>query len=138
MAPPVRRTNLLTAVSTPEEAVCWLETRSLTTVVFAEGRVRPCCLLPVDDTQPRSPRFLRPGRDVGIDCLQLVRLRTGPGAAILPHDVTRIHMEFNHKYNDGHMGPRCDLPPLFGLSPAASRSGLHHWAGNSGARRSQG
>ncbi|KAK3905893.1 CI-B8 domain-containing protein [Staphylotrichum tortipilum] len=36
----------------------------------------------------------------------LVRLRSGPGAAILPHDVTRIHLEFNHKYNGGHMGPR--------------------------------
>ncbi|AEO61863.1 hypothetical protein MYCTH_2312533 [Thermothelomyces thermophilus ATCC 42464] len=37
---------------------------------------------------------------------QLVRLRNGPGAAVLPKDVTRIHMEFAHKINGGHMGPR--------------------------------
>ncbi|KAK4235612.1 CI-B8 domain-containing protein [Achaetomium macrosporum] len=36
----------------------------------------------------------------------LVRIRTGPGAAVLPQDVTRIHMEFAHRMNDGHMGPR--------------------------------
>ncbi|KAK4121775.1 hypothetical protein N657DRAFT_673048 [Parathielavia appendiculata] len=37
---------------------------------------------------------------------QLVRIRNGPGAAVLPQDVTRIHMEFAHKFNNGHMGPR--------------------------------
>ncbi|AEO71639.1 b9124158-759d-4bed-ba1a-1b9ce1a4c226 [Thermothielavioides terrestris] len=36
----------------------------------------------------------------------LVKIRTGPGAAVLPRDVTRIHMEFAHKINGGHMGPR--------------------------------
>ncbi|KAK4038946.1 CI-B8 domain-containing protein [Parachaetomium inaequale] len=36
----------------------------------------------------------------------LVRIRNGPGAAVLPQDVTRIHMEFAHKINGGHMGPR--------------------------------
>ncbi|KAK3293383.1 CI-B8 domain-containing protein [Chaetomium fimeti] len=37
---------------------------------------------------------------------ELVRIRNGPGAAILPQDVTRIHMDFAHKINGGHMGPR--------------------------------
>ncbi|GAB1313021.1 Ribosomal protein/NADH dehydrogenase domain-containing protein [Madurella fahalii] len=37
---------------------------------------------------------------------ELVNIRVGPGAAILPKDVTRIHLEFAHKLNDGHMGPR--------------------------------
>ncbi|KAK4156687.1 CI-B8 domain-containing protein [Chaetomidium leptoderma] len=36
----------------------------------------------------------------------LVRIRNGPGAAVLPQDVTRLHMEFAHKLNGGHMGPR--------------------------------
>ncbi|KAH8888186.1 hypothetical protein GQ53DRAFT_749108 [Thozetella sp. PMI_491] len=38
--------------------------------------------------------------------VSLVYVRVGPGAAILPSDVSRIHMEFNHSLNDGHMGPR--------------------------------
>ncbi|TEA19557.1 hypothetical protein C8034_v009411 [Colletotrichum sidae] len=33
-------------------------------------------------------------------------LRFGPGAAVLPPNVTRIHMEFAKTMNDGHMGPR--------------------------------
>ncbi|KAK4115582.1 hypothetical protein N656DRAFT_842426 [Canariomyces notabilis] len=37
---------------------------------------------------------------------QLVRIRIGPGAAVLPNDVTRIHLEFAKKINGGHMGPR--------------------------------
>ncbi|KAK4102580.1 hypothetical protein N658DRAFT_495287 [Parathielavia hyrcaniae] len=36
----------------------------------------------------------------------LVGIRNGPGAAVLPKDVTRIHLEFAHKINNGHMGPR--------------------------------
>lgn len=37
---------------------------------------------------------------------QLVSVRNGPGAAKLPSNVTKIHMEFAHRLNDGHMGPR--------------------------------
>ncbi|KAI0131255.1 CI-B8 domain-containing protein [Daldinia grandis] len=33
-------------------------------------------------------------------------LRHGPGAAILPPEITRIHMDFAMKWNDGHLGPR--------------------------------
>ncbi|KAL2019430.1 hypothetical protein VTK56DRAFT_9635 [Thermocarpiscus australiensis] len=36
----------------------------------------------------------------------LVRIRNGPGAAVLPRDVTRIHLEFAKKWNNGHLGPR--------------------------------
>lgn len=54
--------------------------------------------------------------------LQLVKIRLGPGAAVLPQDVTRIHLEFAHKFNGGHMGSRC------GFSPALAgdrQQGLH-------------
>ncbi|KAM4059933.1 mitochondrial ribosomal protein [Hirsutella rhossiliensis] len=37
---------------------------------------------------------------------ELINLRCGPGAAILPPEVTRIHMDFALKFNGGHMGPR--------------------------------
>ena len=33
-------------------------------------------------------------------------IRTGPGAAILPPEVKRIHLDFAIKINDGHAGPR--------------------------------
>ncbi|KAI1800825.1 CI-B8 domain-containing protein [Daldinia bambusicola] len=36
----------------------------------------------------------------------LLALRHGPGAAILPPEITRIHMDFAKKWNDGHFGPR--------------------------------
>ncbi|CAJ2511007.1 Uu.00g066320.m01.CDS01 [Anthostomella pinea] len=36
----------------------------------------------------------------------LLALRHGPGAAILPPEITRIHMDFALKWNDGHLGPR--------------------------------
>ncbi|KAK3946195.1 CI-B8 domain-containing protein [Diplogelasinospora grovesii] len=53
---------------------------------------------------------------------QLLGIRHGPGAAILPTNVTRIHMEFAHKINDGHMGPkkfwREHLPRLKFWNPA--------------------
>ncbi|KAG6040837.1 hypothetical protein E4U41_006879 [Claviceps citrina] len=38
--------------------------------------------------------------------LQLIDLRCGPGAAILPPEVTRIHMDFAMRMDDGHMGAR--------------------------------
>ncbi|ROW17219.1 hypothetical protein VPNG_01201 [Cytospora leucostoma] len=37
---------------------------------------------------------------------QLMNVRNGPGAAKLPPNVTKIHMEFAHKWDDGHFGSR--------------------------------
>ncbi|KAK4228960.1 CI-B8 domain-containing protein [Podospora fimiseda] len=37
---------------------------------------------------------------------KLLTVKHGPGAAVLPTEVARIHLEFAHKLNDGHMGPR--------------------------------
>ncbi|KAH8811812.1 50S ribosomal protein-like protein Mrp49 [Xylogone sp. PMI_703] len=36
----------------------------------------------------------------------LLSVRLGPGAAILPPEITKIHMDFAAKINDGHQGPR--------------------------------
>ncbi|KAI1121677.1 CI-B8 domain-containing protein [Nemania abortiva] len=36
----------------------------------------------------------------------LLALRHGPGAAILPPEITRIHLDFARKWNAGHLGPR--------------------------------
>ncbi|CRK23715.1 hypothetical protein VD0002_g6269 [Verticillium dahliae] len=36
----------------------------------------------------------------------MLRIRHGPGAAVIPPTVTRIHVEFAKTYNNGHMGPR--------------------------------
>ncbi|KAF4333721.1 ribosomal MRP49 [Fusarium beomiforme] len=36
----------------------------------------------------------------------LISLRCGPGAAILPPEVTRIHMDFATSSNNGHMGAK--------------------------------
>ncbi|KAI9712857.1 MAG: hypothetical protein M1820_001479 [Bogoriella megaspora] len=54
----------------------------------------------------------------------LLAVRLGPGAAVLPQDVKRIHMSFAYKINEGHMGPRkfwrqC-LPRLKYHNPAVS------------------
>ncbi len=38
--------------------------------------------------------------------LKLLNIRYGPGAAILPSEVTRIHLEFAKRWNDGQYGPR--------------------------------
>ncbi|KAI0850157.1 CI-B8 domain-containing protein [Daldinia vernicosa] len=49
--------------------------------------------------------MVNPGKRMHI--LQaLLALRHGPGAAILPPEITRIHMDFALKWNDGHLGPR--------------------------------
>ncbi|KAK4166183.1 CI-B8 domain-containing protein [Cladorrhinum sp. PSN259] len=52
----------------------------------------------------------------------LLGVRHGPGAALLPSEVTRIHLDFAHKLNDGHMGPRKfwreNLPRLKFWNPA--------------------
>ncbi|PKK42147.1 hypothetical protein CI102_13286 [Trichoderma harzianum] len=37
---------------------------------------------------------------------QLINIRCGPGAAILPAEVTRIHMDFALRLKGGHMGAR--------------------------------
>ncbi|KAG8405351.1 hypothetical protein J3458_022011 [Metarhizium acridum] len=37
---------------------------------------------------------------------KLINLRCGPGAAILPPEVTRIHMDFATSMSNGHMGAR--------------------------------
>ncbi|TVY31170.1 hypothetical protein LHYA1_G000124 [Lachnellula hyalina] len=37
---------------------------------------------------------------------ELLRLKVGGGAAILPPEVTRLHMDFVMTYDDGHKGPR--------------------------------
>ncbi|KAI2642250.1 CI-B8 domain-containing protein [Xylaria nigripes] len=49
--------------------------------------------------------MVNPGRRMNI--LQaLLELRHGPGAAILPPEITRIHMDFASRWHDGHLGPR--------------------------------
>ncbi|KAK3985810.1 CI-B8 domain-containing protein [Cladorrhinum sp. PSN332] len=54
--------------------------------------------------------------------VQILGVRHGPGAAVLPSEVTRVHLEFAHKFNDGHMGPRKfwqqNLPRLKFWNPA--------------------
>merc|ERR1711964_827654 len=37
---------------------------------------------------------------------KLLAIRIGPGAAVLPPEVTRIHMDFARDIEDGHYGPR--------------------------------
>ncbi|KAL5612158.1 hypothetical protein BROUX41_000298 [Berkeleyomyces rouxiae] len=36
----------------------------------------------------------------------LLKIRFGPGAAVMPPNVTRIHMDFSRNMKGGHMGPR--------------------------------
>ncbi|KAI1084451.1 CI-B8 domain-containing protein [Whalleya microplaca] len=49
--------------------------------------------------------MVNPGKRMNI--LQaLLALRHGPGAAVLPPEITRIHLDFALKWNDGHLGPR--------------------------------
>ncbi|KAM7206254.1 Mitochondrial ribosomal protein L51 / S25 / CI-B8 domain containing protein [Rhypophila sp. PSN 637] len=54
--------------------------------------------------------------------VRILNLRHGPGAAVLPRDVTRIHMDFALKLNGGHMGARKfwreNLPRLKYWNPA--------------------
>ncbi|CAF9929714.1 MAG: hypothetical protein GOMPHAMPRED_005459 [Gomphillus americanus] len=37
---------------------------------------------------------------------QLLQIRFGPGAAILPKEIKRIHLDFAYNWNNGHLGPR--------------------------------
>ncbi|KZL77508.1 50S ribosomal protein Mrp49 [Colletotrichum tofieldiae] len=52
----------------------------------------------------------------------ILNIRFGPGAATLPPNVTRIHMEFARRAEDGHFGPkkfwRDMLPRLKYYNPA--------------------
>ncbi|KAI0009269.1 CI-B8 domain-containing protein [Xylariaceae sp. FL0662B] len=50
--------------------------------------------------------MVNPGKRMHVLQAKLLALRHGPGAAILPPEITRIHMDFALKWNDGHMGPR--------------------------------
>ncbi|KAI0532226.1 mitochondrial ribosomal protein L51 [Xylaria digitata] len=50
--------------------------------------------------------MVNPGKRMHILQAKLLNLRHGPGAAILPPEITRIHMDFAVRWNDGHFGPR--------------------------------
>jgi len=53
---------------------------------------------------------------------KLLSLRHGPGAAVLPPEVTRIHLSFAKKWQKGHLGPRIfwkeNMPRLKYWNPA--------------------
>jgi len=55
---------------------------------------------------------------------KLLAIRLGPGAAVLPKDIKRLHLDFAFKLNDGHLGPRKFwrnyLPRLKYHNPAVS------------------
>ena len=55
---------------------------------------------------------------------QLLNIRVGPGAAILPKNVSRLHLDFAVKDNNGHVGARKfwrnALPRLKYHNPAVS------------------
>ena len=59
-----------------------------------------------------------------INILQLLDVRVGTGAAILPKNVKKIHLEFARKADDGHYGARrvwrVYLPRLKYHNPAVS------------------
>jgi hypothetical protein len=61
---------------------------------LAEGKSTP--------TNPSNPLFTN---------LQLLAIRAGPGAAVLPEDVTLIHMDFGVKTANGHRGAKYTPPP---------------------------
>ncbi|KAI1461103.1 CI-B8 domain-containing protein [Annulohypoxylon moriforme] len=50
--------------------------------------------------------MVNPGKRMHILQEKLLAIRHGPGAAILPPEITRIHLDFAKKWNNGHMGPR--------------------------------
>merc|ERR1712000_550312 len=54
------------------------------------------------------------GRTLGVRWNKLrkgmINLQVGPGAAVLPSTVTRIHMDFAFTMAKGHMGPRYASP----------------------------
>ncbi|KAI1381506.1 CI-B8 domain-containing protein [Hypoxylon crocopeplum] len=66
--------------------------------------------------------MVNPGKRMHILQEKILAIRHGPGAAILPPEITRIHMDFRQKWNNGHFGPRkfwktC-LPRLKFYNPA--------------------
>ncbi|KAF7531190.1 hypothetical protein G7054_g9107 [Neopestalotiopsis clavispora] len=59
--------------------------------------------------------MVNPGKRMNI-LKALLDLRHGPGAVILPPEITKIHMDFALRWNEGHFGPRCDNPELASLA----------------------
>ncbi|KAI1439001.1 CI-B8 domain-containing protein [Xylaria sp. CBS 124048] len=51
-------------------------------------------------------KMVNPGKRMHLLQARLLAQRHGPGAAILPPEITRIHMDFAIKWNKGHFGPR--------------------------------
>ncbi|KAI0389201.1 CI-B8 domain-containing protein [Xylariaceae sp. FL0594] len=49
--------------------------------------------------------MVNPGKRMNL-LKALLSIRHGPGAAILPPEISRIHLDFAMKWNDGHLGPR--------------------------------
>ncbi|KAI1210605.1 CI-B8 domain-containing protein [Annulohypoxylon truncatum] len=49
--------------------------------------------------------MVNPGKRMHI-LQELLAIRHGPGAAILPPEITRIHLDFAKRWNNGHFGPR--------------------------------
>lgn len=50
--------------------------------------------------------MVNPGTRMNILKVKTLALRFGRGAAVLPPEITRIHLDFAQRWNDGHMGPR--------------------------------
>ncbi|KAI1179557.1 mitochondrial ribosomal protein L51 [Nemania sp. FL0916] len=50
--------------------------------------------------------MVNPGKRMNHLKAALMKLRHGPGAAILPPEITMIHMDFATKWHNGHLGPR--------------------------------
>jgi hypothetical protein len=50
-----------------------------------------------------------------IDFLQLLNIRLGPGAAVLPKNISRLHLDFAFYIEGGHRGPRWVLTGLLSL-----------------------
>lgn len=63
-----------------------------------------------------------------------MNLKCGPGAAVLPPEITRIHMDFALKINGGHMGAKyAEWRPSSSLQYADKLElTRHHCTGNSG------
>ncbi|KAG0646061.1 hypothetical protein D0Z07_8212 [Hyphodiscus hymeniophilus] len=54
----------------------------------------------------RRMRKLRTINDSQLTSAQLLALKLGPGAAVFPPEVTRLHLEFAVKQENGHTGAR--------------------------------
>jgi hypothetical protein len=64
--------------------------------------------------------FNHPGSSIrkpSTDCYtQLLAIKIGPGAALLPKNVQRIHMDFGVKIDGGNRGPK-SVPPSLSAHP---------------------